>query len=71
MWIILSSTLKITSFDGSTLLECPTDSNRLHKQASVLATGEHMQQQDGSCDRFMGSIHFNTGLFKVNCPEKI
>lgn len=43
MWIILSSTLKITSFDGSTLLECPTDSNRLHKQASVLAAGEHMQ----------------------------
>lgn len=40
MWVILSSTLKITSTDGSTVLERPTDSRRLHHHSSVLADGE-------------------------------
>lgn len=42
MWIILSSTLKIASRDVATILERPTDSNKLHKHPSVLAAGEAM-----------------------------
>lgn len=64
MWIILFSTLKITSFDGSTMLECPTDSDRLYKQASVLVAAEEMQQQDLFCDKDVGCIRF-----QCNCTE--
>lgn len=69
VWIILSSTLKITSFGGSTILECPTDSKRLHKQASVLSDGEEMWQQSFFCDKYTGCFSFQCRNWSKNSEE--